>query len=142
MHSFFDHFFLQIFDHFMSSKCWNWSLSFEAQNFYSDNSVICGAVFLRIPSPTLLCKGFWVAQNKSELHKSSKTFLWPFSFCLPKLKQVHANTNTVLDFGFLNLHFFNFLTCNIRFFLNMYIDIKNGKEKIRYTKYTVELFII
>ena len=46
VHSFFNHFFFQISNDFMSFQSWNWSLSFEASHFYLEKS---RCYFLRIP---------------------------------------------------------------------------------------------
>ena len=57
-HSFFNHLFFQISTDFMSFKCWNRSFTFEAQNVYLKKSNrFCEVIFLRIPSPALLCTG-------------------------------------------------------------------------------------
>ena len=61
VHSFFNHFFFQISNDFMSFKYWNWILSFEERIFYSKKRY--AVIFLRIPfsSPALLC--IWVYEH-------------------------------------------------------------------------------
>ena len=61
VHSFFNHFFFQISNDFMSFECWNQNLSFEGQHFYSKQSSMLAVIFLRIPKSAILC--IWVFEE-------------------------------------------------------------------------------
>ena len=87
--------------HFMSFKCWNWSLSFEAQN--------CCAVFFKDPkSGSVVYKSF-LSSSKQKWTKCLELFNGRFLFALLSSSEVML-CYTDLDFGVLE-----YFTRNIRF---------------------------